>query len=201
MSKKKRGTRIDLVKHPRFGTAIRPSGIEVDADTVRKSFWRYEGETIFPETAIPANLQKQNDPTVPCGWYVDVLKRCRDCRRQFIVYAVEQRHWYEVLGFKLDADCVRCLECRKSDQTLRRRFQRFSKTVQKPDLSGDELATFVEDAVFLWENGLLSKRDKLNRIRNQARRRIPDHPATREIETLTAGLDSRAGGKSDVDRM
>lgn len=188
-SKKKRGAPNDLVPHPRFGTAIRPAGFEVDADTVCKSFWRYRTETIFPETAIPANWQKQNYGTIPCGWYVDVLKTCRDCRRNFIFYAVEQRYWYEVLRFKLDADCVRCPECRKTDQTLRRRFLRFSKAIARTDLSDDELATLVGDAVFLWDNGLLSKRDKLNRLRNLSRRRIPDRAATRHIQLLTARLD------------
>jgi hypothetical protein len=185
MSKKKHRL-PDLVKHPRFGTGIRPSGYKVDADTVRDSFLRYRLETIFPETAIPANLQKQNYSTFPCRWYVDVLKKCRDCRRHFVFYAAEQRHWYEVLGFKLDADCVRCPACRKTDQTLRTRFQRFSKAIQRTDLSDEELAILVRDAVFLWDNGLLSKRDKLNRLRNQARRRIPGHAATREIESVTA---------------
>jgi len=201
MSKKKTRLTVNLVKHPRFGTTIRPSGADVDAETVRNSFWRYSREKIFPETAIPANVQKQNYGTFPCDWYVDVLKTCRDCRRPFIFYALEQQHWYEVLGFKLDANCVRCPECRKTDQTLRRRFQRFSKAVGRADLSDDELATLAEDAVFLWDNGLLSKRDKLNRIRNQARRRIPSHPATREIEALTAQLDRRAGGKSRAEGM
>src|SRR5215467_13122347 len=121
MSKKKRSTPTNLVKHPRFGTTIRPSGADVDGETVRKSFWRYSRETIFPETAIPADLRKQNYSMSACKWYVDVLKTCRDCNRPFIFYAVEQRHWYEVLGFKLDANCVRCPECRKTDQTLRRR--------------------------------------------------------------------------------
>jgi hypothetical protein len=198
MSKKPRLPH-DLVKHPRFGTTIRRSGFTVDADTVLDSFWRYRFETIFIETAIPANLQKQNYNMIPCGWYVDVLKTCRDCRRRFIFYAVEQQHWYEVLGFKLDADCVRCPECRKTDQTLRRRFQRFSKAVQRTDLSDDELATLVEDAIFMWDNGLLTKRDKLNRIRNRARRTIPDHPSTRQIENLTAGLDRREVGESPGD--
>ncbi|MFN0052644.1 MAG: zinc-ribbon domain containing protein [Planctomycetales bacterium] len=178
-----------LVKHPRFGTSIRPSGFKADVDTVRESFWRYGQETIFPETAIPADLQKQTPATVPCDWYVDILKTCRGCRRQFIFYAVEQQHWYEVLRFKLDADCVKCPACRKTDQTLRRRFLRFSKAISRIDLSDGEFATLVADAIFLWENGLLSKRDKLNRIRNQARRRIPDHAATHDIENLAAGLD------------
>lgn len=186
MSKKRSHKLLDLVPHPRYGTRIRPSDYTPDAATVRNSFWGYQGETIFPETAIPATVQKQNYSVIPRGWYVDILKKCRDCRRQFIFYAEEQRHWYEELGFTIDADCVRCPECRKKDQTLWRRFQRFSSAIGRDDLTDDEFAMLVRDAVFVWDNGLLKKRDKLNRLRNLARRRIPDHAATREIESLCA---------------
>src|SRR5262245_48503174 len=98
MSKKKRRVPTDLVRHPRYGTTIRRSEFEVDAGTVLKSSWRYARATIFPETAIPADLRKQTPATIPCAWYVDLLETCVDCRRPFIFYAVEQRHWYEVLG-------------------------------------------------------------------------------------------------------
>jgi hypothetical protein len=184
MSKKRNHKLLDLVPHPRYGTRIRPSAYAVDAATVQSSFWRYSSETIFPETAIPANLHKQSYATIPCRWYVDILKKCRDCRRKYIFYAVEQQHWYEVLGFTLDSDCVRCPVCRKTDQTLRRRFQRFSNAIGRADLTDGELATLLRDAVFVWDNGLLKKRDKLNRLRNLAHRRIPNDVATREIDRL-----------------
>jgi len=186
MSKKRSHKLLDVVPHPRYGTRILPSRYNADAATVRDSFWGYRGETIYPETAIPANVQKQNFSCIPRGWYVDILKNCRDCRRQFIFYAAEQQYWYEELGFTIDADCVRCPVCRKADQTLRRRFQRYSSAIGRNDLTDEEFVTLVRDAVFVWDNGLLKKRDKLNRLRNQARRRIPDHAATREIESLCA---------------
>jgi ssDNA-binding Zn-finger/Zn-ribbon topoisomerase 1 len=188
MAKKKHSPLPDVVPHPRYGKTIRRSDYDIDAGTVRGASWRYSRATIFPETAIPANLRKQTPATVPCRWYVDILERCVDCRRHFIFYAAEQQHWYEVLGFKIDAGCVRCPECRKTDQTLRRRFQRFSQAVGRNDLTDDEFVTLVRDAIFVWTNGLLKKPDKLNRIRNQARRRIPDHAETREIERLAAEL-------------
>lgn len=184
MPKKHRPKRPMVVPHPRYGNGIRPSEFKVDAGTVRASFWRYHDQTIFPESAIPANIQKQSVSAVPCRWYVDVLKECRDCRRQFIFYAAEQQHWYEELRFPLDADCVRCPECRKTDQTLRRRLQRYSRAITRGNLTDDEFVILVRDTIFVWRNGLLKKRDKLNRIRNEARRRIPNHAATREIERL-----------------
>jgi len=45
-------------------------------------------------------------------------------------------------------------------------------------------ATLVHDAVFLWEHGLLKKKDSLYRLRKMARSRIPDHGATRSISAL-----------------
>lgn len=177
-----------LVRHPRFGRAIRRSGYEVEYEWVRRSI-RGDCERIFPETAIPANLLKQATSINPREWYVDILRTCSDCSRHFIFYAAEQRYWYEVLGFPVNVDCVKCPECRKSDQTLRRRLQRYSRAIGRTELSIDEFTALVRDAVFVWRNGLIKKREKLHRIRNQARRRIPHHAATREIEQLIAELD------------
>ena len=88
----------DLLRDP-----IRRSQFEVDVEALRKSSWRYNRATIFPETAIPANLRKQTHATVSCDWYVDILKTCRSCRRQYIFYALEQKHWYEELKFYVDS--------------------------------------------------------------------------------------------------
>lgn len=207
----------DFVRHPRFGqrprlTGLDPNPLDLDVhlnsntSDIREVAARYEAVmgTKWPyahldlgdrprriaNTAIRADLSRQTPATVPVTHYFDLEVTCRDCQRPFIFFAEEQRHWYEVSGFTLDSDCVRCPECRKTDQTLRKRFQRFSRAVQRADLSDDELATLVADAVFLWDNGLLSKRDKLNRLRNLARRRIPSRRATQAIERLTARLDS-----------
>jgi hypothetical protein len=198
MFKKRSHKLLDVVPHPRYGTRIQPSGYSVDAATVESSFWGYKGEVIYPETAIPANLQKQNFPTFPRRWYVDILKKCRACRRQFIFYAAEQQYWYEVLRFTIDADCVRCPACRKTDQTLRRRFQRFSNAIGRKDLTDDEFAMLIRDAVFVWDNGLMKKRDKLNRLRNLAHKRIPDHPATREIDSLCAAQPRVSPGRGGI---
>ena len=51
---------------------------------------------------------------VPRYFYVDRSLRCRDCGAGFVFSAGEQRHWYETLGFRLDATAVRCLDCRRA---------------------------------------------------------------------------------------
>ena len=178
----------DLVPHPRYGIAPRPSGMDINPDDVRASYWRFQTETIFPETAIPADETKQNFTVVPRRYYVDVLKYCRDCKRRFIFFAEEQRYWFEELGFFIDADCVRCPECRKADQHLRKCFKRFSRHITQENLQDDALASLVEDAVFLWNNAILKDQQKLRRIWNLARARIPDHKIVQDVEELLGSL-------------
>jgi hypothetical protein len=101
--------------------------------------------------------------------------------RPFVFYALEQKHWYEYLGFDLGAFCVRCVDCRRAERRLRHRFQRYSRLTRKDDLSESELARLVSDAVFLYLTGILESEQKLRRLKNLAIARIPDDPATREI--------------------
>src|SRR3569832_1064345 len=96
----------EIVPHPRYGRTVVPSGCEATEAQIRGSFYGYRDETIFPQSAIPADLTRQNFTTFPRGYYVDILKVCRACGRSFLFFAREQRHWYEVLRFYIDADCV-----------------------------------------------------------------------------------------------
>jgi hypothetical protein len=120
---------------------------------------------------------------------VDTLKQCRDCSRPFIFFAREQQHWYEELGFYIDADCVHCPEYRRSDQQLRRRFRRYSECIGRTDIDDRDLATLVGDAVFLWQAGVLRDEQRLRRLRNLARRRISASTATESINRVIAELE------------
>ena len=189
---KRRHRNLDgLVPHPRFGTQVRARGNGVDRQTILESYWGYRGETFYPESAIPADPERQNYSAVPRGYYVDLLKRCRDCRRSFLFFAEEQKHWYEELGFWIDADCVRCPECRRELRSLRRHQRRYEELVGREELDDGELAELVEKALALWENGLLRDEQKLRRLKNRAGERIPAHSATR---ALVEALDSSRPG-------
>jgi len=193
-----------IVPHPRYGDKPRTSG---DKEAVAAAREQWVGETfrewVFPESAILADPSKQNCTVLPRLYYVDMKKTCRDCGRYFIFFAEEQRHWYEDLKFFVDSDCVRCPDCRRADRTLRRRFDRYSQNIKKDNLDNESLATLVHDAVFLWEHGLLKKKDNLYRLRKMARSRIPDHEATRSISALmdsqlrrfAEGLSTEGGGE------
>jgi arsenate reductase-like glutaredoxin family protein len=142
---------------------------------IRRSYWGYGKDvTIYPESVIIADETKQNYSVMPRPYYVDILKSCRDCQNEFIFYATEQRHWYETLGFFTQADCVRCPKCRVTDQTLRRRFKRYANNISRKDLSEEDFTTLLSDALFLFESGLLKTDQQLRRLRNQARKRLPD---------------------------
>jgi hypothetical protein len=188
MSKSSRRRLKGVVSHPRYGDTVLASGLKVSESEVRGSFWRYSAETIFPESAIKADTDRQNYSIYSRGYYVDILKRCRTCSRHFLFFAREQRHWYEELGFHIDADCVHCPQCRRSEHQLRRRFHRYSDNVKKADLSEPDLAVLVGDAVYLWEAGILRDEQKFRRLRNRACRRIPGDKCTSDINAIVSEL-------------
>jgi hypothetical protein len=125
----------------------------------------------------------------PRGYYVDMLVVCRTCARPFIFFAREQQYWYEDLHFYIDTDCVHCPACRAASHEHRDRLRRYSEHVGRADLDAGQLATLVGDAVFLWKAGTLHDEQKLRWLRNLARRRIPQDPATVSIDRLLASLD------------
>lgn len=179
----------DVVPHPRYGTTIVPSGCGATEAEVRGSFYAYRTQTIFPETAIPADLPRQNYTTFPRGYYVDILDTCRGCRRPFVFYAREQQFWYEELGFYIDTGCVYCPLCRRAQHEFRDGLRRYTDSIGRDDLDPGALATLVDDAVMLWRAGVLRDESKLRRLRNLARRRIPDDPATARIDRAIAELE------------
>lgn len=176
----------DMVPHPRYGVRPVPTilGCRLPSEDVRGGYWGYHSETIFPQTAIEADTAKQNFTTFPRKYYVDILKECQKCRLPFMFFAREQQYWYETLGFYIDVDCIHCPKCRKSNQQLKRRFQRYSELVVKKEWSDVELIALIGDAVFLFEAGLLKDKQRLRRWKNLVKRRFPDHEDTMRLETL-----------------
>jgi hypothetical protein len=181
-----------IVPHPRYGDAVIPSGTKAWETDVR-AWWRYHNETIFPESAIEADLGRQNYSTCPRRYYVDILKNCRTCNRPFLFFAREQQYWYDELGFYIESDCVLCPQCRVSDQELRRKVKRFSERISRTDLSDREFATLIGDTVFVWNVGYLRQEQKLRRLRNQARKRIPGYAETKAINDLVDSLGKQDG--------
>ncbi|MDA0832710.1 MAG: zinc-ribbon domain containing protein [Planctomycetota bacterium] len=188
----------NVVPHPRYGKWIRTSDSKVDVDAINRTR-RFERGEVFMETAIPADVTRQKPSVFQRVVYFDVLKICRTCGRDFIFYAEEQRFWYEELMFYLWSSAVDCCECRQDAQQLRKRnerFTQFSNAMASELLDDDSLVQFVEDAIFFWQERILIKRQKLNRIKNLSHRRLPDHPVTLKIEQFTRVLDQHCNAKN-----
>ena len=179
----------DNVRHPRYGALPIQSGSQVDLETLRDSYWGYRTEKIYPESAIRADTSRQNYAVFPRQYYVDIQKHCRECRRPFIFFAKEQQHWYEVLGFYIDSDCVRCSECRKDDRKLKEHRAAFSKFMPGNPVRARDLASLLEAGVYLWRAGELKNAHTLSRLRNLAHAEVKSLPVTRELDALVAAIE------------
>lgn len=173
-----------VVPHPRFrGKPPRPQ-LKLTEQEVRRSYWRYSDAHIFPQTALRADLSVQRYAVFPRPYYVDILKSCVDCSRAFIFYAREQRHWYETLGFYIDVDCVRCVECRRKQHAAKRHLERYAELLARDQLSRKEMMYLVDDCIFLFQQGKLKKLHHLERIKNAAFKQVPEYMGTRTLQQL-----------------
>jgi hypothetical protein len=96
--------------------------------------------------------------------YFDARRQCRDCGRPFIFFAEEQKHWYEELGFALEADCVRCADCRKTQRGVERERQRYEELFHVSDRTIDQNVEMAECCVSLVESAAFPRR-QLQRVR------------------------------------
>jgi hypothetical protein len=111
-----------------------------------------------PCTAIKADTSKQKHPTVPVTHYYDLERVCRSCKRPFIFFAEEQKHWYEELHFPLEADCVKCPECRKKEQSLARNRATYERLSGVKNRDWNDNLKMAGCALILLENGVFGNR-------------------------------------------
>jgi hypothetical protein len=121
------------------------------------SFYSHDVRRI-PNTAIPADLSRQTPATVAATHYFDLDRMCCDCGRRFIFFAEEQKHWYEELGFGLESDCVRCVECRKREQGLAQKARRYEELFHEPNRTAEQNLEMAECCVVLMESSIFGLR-------------------------------------------
>ena len=181
----------EFADHPRYGR--RPNFTGLDPDPMRSDVqlhwnttthheivvqfesvlgkkWPYGDLSAYsrgkriPNTAIVADTTRQPCATVPVTHYFDLERQCCDCNRPFIFFAEEQKHWYEELGFGLDSDCVRCVSCRKRQQGIARRRERYEELFHIPDRTTDENLEMADCCLSLIESSVFTRR-QLDRVR------------------------------------
>lgn len=89
----------------------------------RYFFWGVR--SMYYKTAERADVSKQNYTVCPRHWYVDATFSCRECGKEFVFTAAEQRFWYEDKQFYVDSCPKICIICRRAERTrleLRRRY-------------------------------------------------------------------------------
>ena len=169
-------TKYRFVDHPRYGNQPILSGEHHTLGEVRRSFWQYcrthyVQQMIFPETAIRANMMKQKAGYSPRGLYVDIAKPCRKCRRWFIFHALEQKYWFETLGFFVDADCVHCQECRHVEHELKDGIDHYGILLANNEKTAAEWQELSDLADILYAEGYIKKHETLLKSRQPKRMR------------------------------
>ncbi len=149
------------VEHPRYGRYPHYTGENPQNDYVDIHLhWRLKSEGCIPNTAIAADLSRQSEALFPVTHYYDEKRICRNCNRPFIFFAREQKYWYEDLGFVLDADCVRCTDCRKKEQWLIRQKQIYDSLFHNADRTEDETLEMAGCCLTLIEEGIFTMKQE-----------------------------------------
>lgn len=178
----------DYVEHPRFGRYPHVTGLNPQSDfTTGKPFLHWNAAERIPNTAVEADLSRQPRATVPVTHYYDVKRECRDCGRPFIFFAQEQKHWYEELGLPLEADCVRCVPCRKRQHGIAAKRERYEELFHIVERTADENAEMAECCLSLIEEGVFSTR-QAEHVRQLLKQAEAQGGATKACEDLRKRL-------------
>lgn len=164
MPKKRKTTSKQYVNHPRYGDRPILSGTQYSSEEVLHAHWQYKIESCFPETAIKADTSKQNYATYPIKLYVDIEKKCIQCDRWFIFFAQEQKYWFETLKFYVDADCVKCIDCRKKEQSIKRLMLDYETLVKNKNRTAKETSNLKNIALELFQLGYITNKHKIDSI-------------------------------------
>lgn len=112
-----------------------------------------------------ADTSKQNFSIYPITIYVDIEKQCIQCERWFIFFAEEQKYWYENLGFYVDADCVKCIDCRKKEQSVKHLMRQYEMLVKNDRRTENETTELKNIALELLQLGYITNKNKIDNIK------------------------------------
>lgn len=155
----------NYVNHPLYGSEPIPSGNSYLKQEIDNAHWRYASLRHFPETAIPAVIEKQSYSIYPRQLYIDIEEQCVDCHRTFIFFAKEQQYWFEELRFWIDAHAIKCFECRKKTRAINQLQITYANLIIKEHRTLEETQLLKSSAQQLFDFGVLKKINKLNAIR------------------------------------
>ena len=114
----------------------------------RHFFW--ECLHLDHDSAVRADVSRQNYSVCPRHWYIDATFKCPRCSKEFQLTAAEQKQWCEELGFYVDSYAKNCPACRHDERkrkSLRQEYDRdIETTLQSTDVDAKKrLATIIDD--------------------------------------------------------
>lgn len=173
------------VEHPQYGRGPGYTGLNpMPYEDVVTLHWHSIKR--IPNTAIAADLARQSAATAPITHYFDVERVCRDCRRPFIFFAEEQRHWYEDLRRPIGSDGVRCMPCRDRKRSISLTQQRYDELFHIRNRTPDEDLALADCCLLLIEYSVFSRK-QLQRVRtilDQLQADASESMATRSRELM-----------------
>lgn len=122
-------------------------------------FW--ESLHLDHDSAVRADVSRQNYSVCPRHWYIDATFRCSRCSKTFCFTAVEQKRWYEELGFYVDSYAKNCPGCRSDDRkrkSLRQEYDRdIGLALRSKDVETKKHMACVIDELCAYEADLPAK--------------------------------------------
>ena len=179
----------NYVKHPRYGShpLFTDENPQDDFANGVNLHWHTRKDCLIPNTAILADSNRQVDAMFPITHYFDVKRRCDDCDRMFIFFAREQKYWYESLQFSINADCVRCVECRKQKQFAANKRAQYELLLKSEDRSDVDTLVLVDCCLSLIQASEFGRRSL-----ETARRMLNSIPETSAVRKHATYRDLRA---------
>lgn len=175
------------VEHPRYGRY--PRITELNLDSPAFQHWKLKRNRYVPNTAVEANLDRQTPAAMALSHYFDLRKVCCDCKRPFLFFAEEQKHWFEDLGFGLDSDCVRCVPCRKKEQGIARKRERYEELFHVADQTVPQTLEMIDCCLALIESNVFNIR-QTERVRMLLKRVPEEQRSSEEFRDLVLRLEA-----------
>lgn len=152
------------VEHPRHGRFPHVSGEVIPEHEIRKGHRYYRSAKIFSRSVITADITKQNYAMYPRTFYVDMEEKCVACGSEFIFFALEQKHWFEELGFYIDSRCVRCCHCRGKENEIKKFHKQYQDLLKIDNRSETENKKLKKVALELYQRGVIKNTELIDQI-------------------------------------
>ena len=163
------------VRHPRYGATPLRSGDLQAQHGVRKYFRGFHPRVVpnevftgsglfYPASAIRVRSVYWSARGSGAQLCMDHGQKCRNCGRWFLLWALEQKYWLEVLGLR-GAACFDCFECRRDRHYVERLAGEYEALLTSDDKTVEQWERFAAVGDRLFELGYIKKPGTLQKTR------------------------------------